>query len=462
MDTTTIEYRIAAIGQGGARRYLEGFLVDLSWEDVDEELAARCTASFLNERDGGKRIAQLLPNGTEIRVYAGEPGDYEERFRGRIFSNTSSWSGEQSTHDIVAYDPLFYLRSEDERYYKAGQSATDIIRDVLDAWDVPHEDLKGPKVALSRKMLLGEGIDTLISRALKETKHKGGGRWLLLHREGKAYLDQRGTNKRIITIAAEDTHDLVISRSIEELITKVKVVGRKKDGGKVLATATSDLLKDYGTIQRIVHASDYDKASGAEKAAKAILKEEGVELKDRLVTAPDDPYVRKGHRHRIRTATLDGSHIVKSVTHSATDRKMYLLLDGPPDEDDVDITYRDSGLDAWQADSGEKFTGDAGKALGFQSSAVLRGPDWVYERAAIAAKAAGGGFFITSWMRPGAVTASGTTSDHANGHALDIKGGDLDRLARELRKTPNFKQLIWPDPDSDGDGVHLHIAWTGP
>lgn len=104
---------------------------------------------------------------------------------------------------------------------------------------------------------------------------------------------------------------------------------------------------------------------------------------------------------------------------------------------------------------------------------ALRGDPIVFDTIAPACEAAGGGFIVTSWYRPNAVTTSGNASCHRHGPgsgagALDIQPVDrnwrrLDRLDQELRQTPGVQEIVWRgDPDHDpaagASGPHLHVA----
>ena len=47
---------------------------------------------------------------------------------------------------ITAYDQLIYLmKSQDDRFYKAGQTAKAIIQDIAGAWRIPLGTVEGPE-----------------------------------------------------------------------------------------------------------------------------------------------------------------------------------------------------------------------------------------------------------------------------------------------------------------------------
>ena len=114
----------------------------------------------------------------------------------------------------------------------------------------------------------------------------------------------------------------------------------------------------------------------------------------------------------------------------------------------------------------------SGKALRI-GAGVRRGDPRVYQVIAPACAAVGGGFSVTSWYRPGAVTSSGRPSCHRHGKgtgagALDIVPNDgdwgrCDRLEAELRSTLGVGEVIFRgdaahDPSLGAKGPHLHAA----
>jgi hypothetical protein len=463
MNLGDMGYRLAVVQPDGDRVFIEDFLTSLAWEDYDGQIAARLTAAAINDKAGRKRLAQHLPNGAEVRLYAGTRKPMDERFRGRVFANTTRWAGGERTHDILAYDPLYYLQqSTDDRYYPAGQTGVQIIKDIARAWSIPTGTIKGPDVKLGRKAFRDRTLAEQIEAVLRDARERGAGRWIARMEAGKLETVKVGAQQRAWSFDRDTIHSLEVSRSIEALLTRVEVVGRDKQGSKLLATATTPLLKDFGRLQQTISRADVNTAKGAERAAKALLRESGAEEKRRSLLLPDVPEVRRGDQIHVRAGTLSGFFVVRSVLHDAAAQQMAVDLAGPPREDDVDIDFEDIALDDWippdERIDGSVMTGDAAKALAIASN-VLRGPAWVYDKALPAARRAGGGFTVISWRRTTDSVAGPGISWHYNGgRALDIIANPLSRLDRlyaELQKEEPT-EMLWRVEDHYD---HLHVAW---
>lgn len=457
-----LEYRVAVQGRSNLI-YVDDVIESLSWEERESELATRVTMGVLNERFGDKRLGQHLVNGATLRLFAGSNRPLDERVRGTIFQNADDYSAPY-LHSVTAYDPLFYaMQSQDDRYFKAGKTGAEIIKALCRAWDIPTGEIKGPNEKLGKKMFRGLTIAEMFDRVLRDTKDRGGGRWVLRTTKGKLDVVRRGRNKTIWHFQQDSSLGASVDRSIEGLVTVVKIVGREKGGSKVLATATSELAKEYGHLQRIINRADFDTAKATKRAALNILEgEEGLEAKTRVLIAPDVPSMRKGDKCRVSAATMNGHYIASAVYHDPPSKTMTLELDTLTEEE-IAIEFEETGLWDWippqqQQGTWEPFKGEANEALAI-SSGVLRGPQFVYDRTLPAARRAGGGFTITSWRRTSdSVDGPGVSWHYNGGRALDIVASPLSRLNAlyvELRKD-NPTELLWQVEDHYD---HLHVAW---
>jgi hypothetical protein len=108
------------------------------------------------------------------------------------------------------------------------------------------------------------------------------------------------------------------------------------------------------------------------------------------------------------------------------------------------------------------------------SPGVVKGDGVVPRTIAPALQAAGGGWRVISWVRPGSkVAGSGSPSCHRGARgsgsgAWDIQPDDFDwrradRLVIELRQTPGVGEVIFRgdsdhDPALGADPPHVHVA----
>ena len=107
------------------------------------------------------------------------------------------------------------------------------------------------------------------------------------------------------------------------------------------------------------------------------------------------------------------------------------------------------------------------------AAGVKRGDPVVLDVIAPACAAVGGGWILTSWHRPGAVTSSGRPSCHRHGKGTGKGAGDLvpddsdwnraDRLVAQLRSTLGVGEVIFRgdkahDPALGAKGPHVHVG----
>ncbi len=230
---------------------------------------------------------------------------------------------------ITAYDQLIYLtKSKDDRYYKAGTTAKAIIQDIAGAWGIPLGDVQGPDVALAKQVFRGETLADMISSVLEQAKKLGAGKWIVRSKEGKIDIIRPGQNSPVYRF----THDTNVGsiedqQDIEELVTRVKIVGAEDKEGKAPVVARLDGRTEFGVLQEVVYQRQYDNLAAAKSAAQDILNERGQPRKRRRVQAPDLPFLRKGDKVYIAAGTIIGYYIVSGVVHDATNCTMTLEVE---------------------------------------------------------------------------------------------------------------------------------------
>lgn len=345
-----LTYNVDAVQADGDVFALDDAADGIAIEDYADQEAVRVTIGLQNARvSGGKgrRAMHILQNGAEIRVAAGF-GKPEHFFRGRIFRNHTVKDGGDHRHEAVAYDPLFYmLGSEDDRYYPEGKTAVEIIKDICREYQIPEaiDEEHGPTEKLSKKAFKGKTLAAMCKAVLGETRKKDGGRWLLRADNGKLVLFRVGSNEHTWYLTEDNAFGVDVDRSIEELVTEVAIVGRTKNGSRVLATARSELADDYGTLRRILDRAAYNNAAAAEKAAKRLIKDEGGEIKTRSVVGPDIPGVHRGYKLHVAVATMNGFYVVKDIVRDPLSKLATYTF---REEDEVpDFDWKETGLEEW-------------------------------------------------------------------------------------------------------------------
>ena len=329
IDVAKISYSLILLRPDGQRIDLQPFLRSLFWEENDGELAVRLEAELQNiQMPDGKWPHQLIPLGGQVFLYADWGSGQREIFRGTVFA-WDYWTDPLGHFSITAYDSLIYLmKSKDDRFYKAGQTAKAIIQDIAGAWGIPLGDVQGPNIALAKQVFRGDTLADMISSVLNEAKKKGGGKWIVRSKQGKIDVIKPGQNSPVYLFTADTNVESTQDRQdIEELVTRVKIVGAEDSEGKAPVVAQLDGRTEFGTLQEVVYQRQYDTSEAAKSAAEDILKERGQPRRERKVIAPDLPFLRKGDKVKVEAGTLMGYYIVSSVTHDATNRIMVMEVE---------------------------------------------------------------------------------------------------------------------------------------
>jgi len=329
IDVAKLNYSLVLFRPDGQRIDLNPFLRSLSWEENDGELAVRLEAELQNQQlAGGKWLHQLIPLGGQIFLYADWGSGQQEIFRGTVFV----WDYQTNPlghFSITAYDQLVYLmKSEDERFYKAGQTAKAIIQDIAKAWRIPLGDIQGPNTTLAKQVFRGDTLGDMIYSVLDQAKKRGAGKWIVRSKQGKIDVVRPGQNSPVYRFThGENVDSIQDQQDIEDLVTRVKIIGAEDSEGKAPVVAQLDGRTEFGTLQELVYQRQYDTPAAAKAAAEDILKERGQPRRMRKVTAPDLPFLRKGDKVKVEAGTLIGYYIVSSVSHDATTRTMMMEVE---------------------------------------------------------------------------------------------------------------------------------------
>jgi len=329
IDVAKISYSLVLLRPDGQKLDLQPVTRSLSWEENDGELAVRLEAELQNQQlAGGKWLHQLIPLGGQVFLYSDWGIGPQEIFRGTIF--VWDYQTDPLGHfSITAYDPLIYLmKSKDDRFYRAGQTAKAIIQDIAKAWGMPLGTVQGPDIALAKQVFRGDTLADMISSVLNEAKKKGGGKWIVRSKQGKIDVVRPGQNSPVYLFTHDTNVDSIQDRQdIEDLVTRVKIIGAEDKEGKAPVVATLDGRTEFGVLQEVVYQRQFDNAAAAKAAAQDILKERGRPRRRRKVTAPDLPFLRRGDKVKVEAGTLIGYYIVSSVIHNATNRIMSMEVE---------------------------------------------------------------------------------------------------------------------------------------
>lgn len=330
IETSKVRYQLSAVTADGVKLHLDDVTRELDWEEQPEELAVRLTATIQNvQRSNGRWLHQLLPLGGKIFLHADIGSGMAEIFRGTIFRNQYR-TDPLGYFTLTAYDSLIYLaRSQDDRIYSAGTHAKTIIEDIAKAWQIPLGRIDGPNEALSKQVFRSQRLSQMISTVLDEAKKRGSGKYIVRSIQDKIDVIRPGQNASVFCFTSDNVANVDDTQHIEELVTRVKIVGTAKDGERRPIIATMDGSTEFGVLQELVHQEQYDTPAAARKAAQEMLRERGKPKKERKFTAPDVPTLRRGDKIYLNAGTLTGYFIVSGVSHDAAKQTMSLEVEDP-------------------------------------------------------------------------------------------------------------------------------------
>ena len=327
IDVAKIKYDFMVLTPQGQK--LHPFCRALSYSENNEEISVRLEAEIQNQQlSSGAWLHQQVPLGGQVYLYTDWGAGWQEVFRGTVF-NWHYRTDPLGHFTITAYDPLIFLaKSKDDRYYKAGTTAKQIIQDIAGVWGVPLGAVEGPDTALSKQVFRGRTLADMIFNALDQVKKRGGGKWIARSAQGKIDVVRPGQNNPVFHFGAGDTvGEIEDQQDIEDLVTRVKIVGAEDKEGKSPVVAKMDGRTEFGVLQELVYQEQYDNPAAAQAAAKEMLVERGQPRKRRRVAAPDLPFLRRGDKVHVTAGTLIGYYLVSSVVHYATTATMIMEVE---------------------------------------------------------------------------------------------------------------------------------------
>ena len=310
------------------------FVEDVSWEEGEDQLAARISFSAKNDKTSKGRISSLAKPGCYAALlYSYNGGKNAEATRGKIveWNPSARTSGEK--FKVKAYDVLYDLQeSQDHVYFSAGVKTKSAIVQVLKRWGIKVTSYSGPDVKHGKLAYKSEKLGTVVVKILKEAKKKGGIEACLRAVKMNVTVVGFGTNKTVYHFE-ETQHLTEVNHKISTtgMVTRVKIIGKANDDGCSPVEATVDGKTSYGIRQKIVSRGTNDTLDEAKKEAREILADDGDPKEEITIKLPDIPIIRKGDKIHLKTASISaGYYIVISATHDVDKMLMTLGLKKAP------------------------------------------------------------------------------------------------------------------------------------
>ena len=290
--------------------YLGELVRQIALEDSLGEIAYRGTV-VLEYNDS---YPQEISLGKNMRI-SGTPYNIPEIkpfLQGVIWEIESEWRTNKEI-TFTVYDRSIYLKSEEEYLFQTGLKASDRIKRYLTDLGLPISKIEDTKIKLDKTIYRAQEICAMIKEDLRATVAKGGDMYRLYMTPAGMELRKIGSNDKIYEFVTEGANifEITQKRTLENLVSKVKVVGEAPDDMKspVLKVVTGDTK--YGVIQKIIQDDEIKNASEAEQKAKIFLS--GSEETFTFTTICI-PQIRAGDLIKLNTMNL----IVCEVRHELT------------------------------------------------------------------------------------------------------------------------------------------------
>lgn len=288
--------------------YLRELVEQITLEDNLSEIAycAQVTMTITPDFPGiatgqEARVSGVPFNGKDM-VYLLHPG---------VVWECSSVNTGLKRLSATIYDRSIHLvKSEDDYFFPAGQTATQRIQKYASDWNIKIKKLENTKVALAKAPYRGKTLVQMIMSDLKETVAKGGDMYRLRMVPEGLELVKLGSNSTVWVLEESQNIDEVTqNRTLESAVTRVKILGKEPKEGRspVLAIVDGEISK-YGTIQKVLQ---YDKATSTGEATKKAKTMLAGEEETFVVSGIDINTIRAGDLVSYNNSNL----IVCSIRH---------------------------------------------------------------------------------------------------------------------------------------------------
>lgn len=328
IDIRKLAYKLVAILEDGTQLDISRAAEDLGWEEGEGELSMRLSFTVQNAKYRGQPLSQLMKPGCIVAVIADWGDGTDEVARGTIVDWDTSNSGSSDTFAVLAYDELFnFQKSQDNRYITAGTGTQAAITAMFNDWGIPLGEYKGPNIPHAKTLYKNEYLGNILGDLLETAEKQGGPKCVTRASKGAVSILPLGSNE--VVYHFDEDSSLTVTKdkiSTQNLITRVKVVGKEDADGRQNVEALIDGKTEYGIRQRIYTRQEDDSLATAKTEAQKVLDENGDPENTISFQSPDVPVVRKGDKIHVTTRTRDGNFIIKSIQHNAANGTMTMSV----------------------------------------------------------------------------------------------------------------------------------------
>lgn len=326
IDVALISYEAELITENGKAYILNNALKSLQWEEQDGQLAQKATLGFVNCRVGSHKLMSLAKLNCIVRIYGKWGRGREKLFEGSIWEWKYSHAQDRD-FSITIYDPMIRLQQcKDFKYFTKGLSTPSILSSICGDWGISLDYRWKKQITHDKKVFNGESISDMVIKILDEVKRQSGEKYTALYKDGKLTVSGYGYNQDVYKFSSKNVISTSDQLSMNNLVTRVKVIGKADDHGRSKVDAVINGNLKYGVFQEIIKRDSNKDIEKAKSEARATLKERGKPDESIQVNAPDLPFLRRGDAVEMAAGNLLGTFYVAGVSHNATSRQMTMTL----------------------------------------------------------------------------------------------------------------------------------------
>lgn len=328
IDLASIRYRAVAMDGNGNQYNIKDYIQNLGWEENRNEISVRSSFTVRNDKTSEGYLSEIIRPGCLIGIFATDGTTEEEVARGYVENWNPVEKNSGNSLKCTCYDELYKLqKSQDNRYYPSGTSTKAALQGIFEDWEIPNGDYRGPNASHGKMVFSSRYLSDIILELLDDAAKKGERRCMIRAAKGYTSIIPWGSNETVYVFGVDNTQSFSQTISTENLITRVKVVGRSGDDGRRSVEATLNGDTRYGIRQRIYVRGSDETLSDVNSAARKILDSEGKIEKAMTVQSPDVPFVRRGDLVYIMSDSVSDYFYVKGIQHNADARSMTMELE---------------------------------------------------------------------------------------------------------------------------------------
>ncbi len=329
IDVSNIKYNVILVTSKGKQYDIKDYIEDLGWEESVNEISMRLTFSCRNDKTSKGYLQSLITPGCLVVVTAVYGKKKQEVARGYVTVWNPVLKNDSDAFKCTCYDELYNLqKSQENRYFSKGTGTKAAIKKIFKDWKVTLGKYSGPNVKHGKKKFSSKYLSDIILEFLDDAVKKGKPKCVIRASAGKVSILPYGNNGTVYVFDKDNITSVDYSKSIADLVTRVRVMSKVDDKGKSKVQATVNGLTKYGIRQRIYTRGTDESLKDAKTAAKEILNENGSVKLDITLNTPDVPFIRKGDVVYVKNAKVStGYYHVTGIRHDADTASMTMNLE---------------------------------------------------------------------------------------------------------------------------------------